>query len=411
MDALMKDFLEILRAALRGVKAAPDREITPAQWQQLFRMAEIHHILPLFYEAVFDIPTVPEIFRGMGRQQARSQVIWQTMRTNEFLALNRQLQAAGVRPLVVKGLICRSLYPKPDQRPSGDEDILILPEQFEVCHRVLTDWGLQTVQTEEEMGQSYEVPYRKEGSALYIELHKHLFPPESPAYGDLNRFFTDVHNRAVAEEIQGERVYTLCPTDHLLYLICHAFKHFLHSGFGIRQVCGIALYANRYGHRVDWAALLENCRAIRAEKFAAAIFRIGSKHLDFDPDRACFPESWRQIPVDERPMLEDLLAGGLYGDADLSRKHSSNITLEAVASEKQGRQRKGALAASLFPAPNKLEGRYPYLKKYPWLVPAAWCSRLISYAGETRKSRDNSAFQALKTGNDRIELMKQYDIL
>lgn len=32
-------------------------------------------------------------------------------------------------------------------------------------------------------------------------------------------------------------------SDHLFYLICHALKHFYHSGFGIRQVCDILLFA------------------------------------------------------------------------------------------------------------------------------------------------------------------------
>lgn len=49
----------------------------------------------------------------------------QTMRTNEFLELNKKLHAAGVRPLVVKGIICRNLYPQPDYRRFGDEDVLV----------------------------------------------------------------------------------------------------------------------------------------------------------------------------------------------------------------------------------------------------------------------------------------------
>lgn len=55
----------------------------------------------------------------------------QTMRTNEFLELNKKLQAAGVRPLVVKGIICRNLYPQPDYKQSGDGDVLVPAEQFE----------------------------------------------------------------------------------------------------------------------------------------------------------------------------------------------------------------------------------------------------------------------------------------
>ena len=408
MDATSKTFLDILKAALNNDQAAPNRQISTEEWQQLFRIAQIHQILPLFYQAVYELPSLTAPLGATVKQQVRYRVIRQAIQTGEFLELNRLLQKAGVRPLVVKGIICRNLYAKPDHRPSSDEDLLIPETQFETCHRVLTEFGMHA---EADSPDAYEIPYRKEGSPLYIELHKHLFPPESDAYGDLNRFFANVSDRAVAEEIQGNTVYALGPTDHLFYLICHAFKHFLHSGFGIRQVCDIILYANRYGTQVDWIRILRNCKVIQAEKFAAALFRIGSNYLVFDPDQAAYPAIWREIPVDEIPMLEDLLHSGLYGDATMSRRHSSSITLAAVAAQKQGKREKNAMLLSAFPPAEKLTGRYPYLKKHPYLVPIAWGSRLWEYAAETRRSRDNSAAEALKIGNDRIELMKLYGIL
>jgi hypothetical protein len=329
-------------------------------------------------------------------------VVLQTLRTGDFLELNDQLQAAGATPLVVKGVVCRSLYCQPDHRPSSDEDVLIRPEHMDTCHGVLTRFGMTT----EAEPNSYELPYRKADSPLYIELHKSLFPPEQEAYGDLNRFFADVHSRAVTLQIQGHRVYTMCPTDHLFYLVCHAFKHFLHSGFGIRQVCDIVLFARCYGGTVDWTQIAERCRAIRAEQFAAAIFAIGKNHLGVD-----VPDGWQQIPVDEMPLLLDLLSGGLYGDASMSRKHSSNITLDAVAAQKAGKKARGAFVASVFPSVSKLEGRYPYLKKCPYLLPVAWCSRLLQYGKESRATQDNNATDALKIGIQRVELMKLYGIL
>ena len=414
METTINTFLAILKAALVGKQADLDREILPDEWGKLFNMASIHNVLPMFYEAVYASPSLRQAelsFLPIIKRQVMQQVMIQTMRTSEFLALNQSLQAAGVRPLVVKGIICRSLYPKPDYRQSSDEDVLIPEAQFAVCHQVILDFGMHTAEDEEKVLTAYEIPYRKAGSPLFIELHKHLFPPESDAYGDMNHFFDGVFDRAIPEEIQGHTVYTMPPTDHLFYLICHSFKHFLHSGFGIRQVCDIILYANEYGSRIDWMQVLDHCREIRADKFAAALFRIGSNYLVFDPDKAAYPNAWRNIRVNEIPMLEDLLSAGVYGGADMSRKHSSSITLDAVAAQKQGRKAKNAVLTSAFPSAAKLEGRYPYLKKHPWLLPVAWCSRLLTYSKETRNSRNNNAADALKIGSERIELMKEYGIL
>ena len=413
MDATIKTFLLILKAALNNGQADLDMEISPDEWQKLFRLASIHKVLPLFYEAVYTNPSLMKVQPLMAsvKQHVMQQVVTQTMCTSEFLELNNRLQAAGIRPLVVKGIICRNLYWKPDHRPSGDEDVLIPPERFNLCHRVLTDFGMQTTTAPENISSAYEIPYRKAGCSLHIELHKHLFPPESEAYGDMNRFFDGVFDRAISENIQGKAVYTMAPTDHLFYLICHAFKHFLHSGFGIRQVCDIVLYANEYGNQIDWPGILKHCEAIRADKFAAALFQIGKNYLVFDPDKACYPNSWRAIHVDEIPMLEDLLSGGLYGDASMSRKHSSNITLDAVVAQKKGQRAKGAILATVFPAASQLEGKYPYLKKHPYLIPVAWGSRIWNFARESRNSRNNNASDALTIGNERLALMKIYGIL
>lgn len=411
MDAVNQAFLQILRAALLGQPAEP--ELSPPEWQQLLNMSQTHKVLPLVFEAVCACPSLqkaePSYLQAV-RRQAMQQVVLQILRTDEFLALNRRLRSAGITPVVVKGLVCRSLYPRPDHRPSSDEDILIPAGQFDSAHRILLEFGMQAAEDEQELTDAYEVPYRKEGSPLFIELHKQLFPPESEAYGDLNRFFDGIFDRACTETLQGEPVCTMAPTDHMFYLICHCFKHFLHSGFGLRQVCDIILYANRFGSRIDWEMLLANCRAIRADKFAAALFRIGQLYLTFDPESACFPHCWQSLRVDEAPMLAELLDAGIYGGSTTSRKHSSSITLEAVAAQKQGQKQKNSLLLSAFPPAKQLQGRYPYLKKWPVLLPAAWCHRLWHYAREVRQDR-NSASDALKMGQDRIRLLREYGIL
>ena len=206
-------------------------------------------------------------------------------------------------------------------------------------------------------------------------------------------------------------IRTMGYTDHLFYLICHSFKHFLHSGFGIRQVCDIILFANEYGDAIDWEKVLRQCREIHADLFAAALFAIGEKYLTFDPEKAHYPKVWQGICVDETDMLMDLLDSGIYGNANMSRKHSSNMTLDAVAADKNGKKAGNTVLKSLFPSAKKLEGRYPYLKKHPILLPIAWTDRILKYRKETVAGGDNAAADSVKIGNQRIELMKKYGII
>lgn len=409
MEKKNVDFLTILKAALHDESAELREALSREEWIQVIELAKIHDVLPLVYDAVYRLPVLQEsaVLASVKAEVIR-QVTIQTMKTEAFLALNRHLRSAGGQPLVVKGIICRSLYPKPDYRQSSDEDVLIPADTFDLHHRAMLSFGMQMSDPEMDAQAAYEVPYGKSGSPVYIELHKHLFPPQSEAYGDLNRFFEGVFDRAVEESIREETVLTMAPTDHLFYLICHSFKHFLHSGFGIRQVCDIVLFVNRYANRIDWEQVLENCRQIRAERFAVALLNIGEKYLGFALP-AAYPQCWRELEADEGPMLEDLLDSGIFGDADKGRKHSSTITLTAVEDQKQGKKRQNGVIKSLFPSAESIQGRYPYLKERPWLLPVAWGSRIIKYGSEMKNS--GNAADAVKIGNRRVELLKQYGIL
>ncbi|KIR02064.1 hypothetical protein P261_00878 [Lachnospiraceae bacterium TWA4] len=331
----------------------------------------------------------------------------QTIQTEDFLKLYQYLQANDLSPIIVKGLVCRNLYPNPDYRMSGDEDLWIPPTDYKKAHELLLAYGMELSDPNSNIEEDYEVPYGKKGSPLYIEVHKSLFPPHSDAYGDFNEYFHSDHTQTIS--IQGVNITTLTNTDHLFYLICHAFKHFLHSGFGIRQVCDIVLFANTYGQTINWQELLEKCQSIRADQFSAALFKIGQNYLTFDPVKACYPPCWSEIEIDERPLLYDLLDAGIFGDSSATRKHSSNMTLSAVSSTKQGKEKSHGVLASLFPPASALESRYPYVKDKKYLIPIAWLSRLWHYKKETKNSA--SLTESMKIGNQRIDLLKEYHII
>lgn len=414
MNQIDQWLLEALQASVTNKKVEWSEAIAPESWQELFKKAAIHQILPLVFEAVYTCPaaqsTDPVIFAPYKREMMK-QVALQMYKTEEFLQLYQQLEEQGLHPLIVKGIVCRQLYPNPDYRSSSDEDMLIAPEEFWKAHQALLEFGMVTGETEENLDKVYEVPYGKPGSPLYIELHKSLFPQESEAYGDWNRFFEQAYEESDRIEIRGTAVRTMNATMHLFYLICHAFKHFLHSGFGIRQVSDMVMFANAYGAEIDWEQILHQCQEIRADKFAAAVFKIGEKYLNFSIEDSGISQEWKQIEVEEMPLLEDLLDSGIYGDSNMSRKHSSNLTLDAVEAKKHGKKVTTNVWKSLFPGMQSMKGKYRYLEKYPWLLPVAYGMRIVKYARESKRMQGNKATESVKIGNQRIELLKKYEII
>ena len=80
-------FLAILKAALQGRQPELPSQISPEQWQDLFRLAQIHKVRPLVYEAVYHHPSLAgSALLRSAKQQVRHQVISQTLRTKEFLS-------------------------------------------------------------------------------------------------------------------------------------------------------------------------------------------------------------------------------------------------------------------------------------------------------------------------------------
>ncbi len=343
----------------------------------------------------------------------------QVMKTQEFYQLYEKLGKMGIRPVVTKGIICRSLYPNPDSRPSNDEDLWIPKQDAKKTHEALLACGMHLLE-DVNVEQAREIPYGRENSSFFVELHTDLFEPDSDAYGDWNFIFKDSMERTVDVTIEGHSLRTMEVTDHLLYLIFHALKHFLHSGVGIRQICDIAVFANHYGTKIDWERLLSSCRKVNGEKFAAAVFKIGEKYLNFDPKQAAYPGKWQDIQVDEEHLLEDLLGAGVYGNSSMSRIHSSNITLSAVSDDKSASHSDGAahsgvgkngLIRSLFPPADTMKDRYPYLQEKPYLLPKAWLNRIITYRRETKAGGNNSAVESLKIGKERVQLLREYGII
>lgn len=382
-------FLHIAKAAISG----GDLPAEKVDWPAIFTLANQQKLLPILFEAARKTPAAEEnaALFAVTKQQVIGQVLNQTVRSAEFSDLYHKLRSAGLHPIVVKGQLCSRLYPLKDHRISADDDLYIPDAEFMVCHEQLLANGLTTGTPTDELASADEVSYTKNDSPLYIELHRHLFDSAEDAHDELNHFFADL------KPVESDGLLAMPPHEHLLYLILHAYKHFVRSGIG--------LWARAYHAEIDWQRLHDQCASVHAATFAAAAFRIARDYLGIDFD---LPMPW-DASIDVEPLLHDTLCGGVYGSNDLTRLHSSTVTLNAVKASRTGE--KSSVLRTVFPKREYLERRYPYLKKRPYLLPVAWAQRLAHYASEKQSGADSSASGSIKLGKERIELMKRYGIM
>ena len=189
-------------------------------------------------------------------------------------------------------------------------------------------------------------------------------------------------------------------------MILHAYKHFIHSGFGIRQICDVGLWVKKYSDEIDWAVLYEQCREVHALKFAAAMLDVAKRQLEID---ISLPSEWNEIQVDGEPLLKDSLRAGIYGSSDQSRAHSASVTYNSVAAERKNKR--SSLLHTVLPGKKKLEKDYPILKKSAVFLPCVWCVRLWKYWKETKSDPDNQMTETLRIAKERKELLQYYEII
>lgn len=386
--------LALLKDAMRGVTPSPETTAllrACPDVEGLLKKAELHNILPLVGPLVLE--ALPEYADGGGlRSHIRKRAISQAMATGALCGICEELEARGIPYLVVKGGACRALYPRPEQRPSTDEDILVPPEYISAAEEILVSQGFAPGQRE---GQVLHFA----SPLLHVELHRYLTEEEV-----LEQEFQRAMEAPAWFSVDGKRLRTLPPQEHFLFLAVHFYKHFLTGGVGIRQAADMVLMARQPG--ICWPRVWSCLQELGIHRLICGVLEIGISYLGLAEEIPEIPPVLREMSPGPEPLLEDMLDAGVFGGSTMERKHSSLVTMGAA----QGKGEKSSLLGTVFPGEAQLSGRYPWLKGRPWLLPAAWGLRIGGYVREGGNLRKRASGSAT-LGKQRVALMGQYGLI
>lgn len=459
--------LDLLSVAM-GTKKEDMVDIHNADWNKLFSMAGSHNILPMIYESVYSLQSPANIqpdFVNRWRKIAVNSSINQLYRTEEFLQIYEKLNAAGIQAIVVKGIVCRNLYPNHYYRSSGDEDVYIKKSDFNQADSILLSSGFVKEKSRPgELLPQQVTTYNSSKYGVTIELHIDLFCPESELFGSMNTLFSNAFEESITMDIEGSTIRTLSHNMHVLFLILHSIKHFLAIGFGIRQLCDLVMYCNTYGKEVDWNGLWSKVTELGYDVFLMNLFDIGIRYLGLEQSMICYPKEYSVENIHSDALLEDIMEAGIFGKSTPGQSKSSFLTFDAIAKDrKQGAtarkqsesarkqsedgikqhedgRRQSELARkqsedgtkqyedgrkqseldrilivlrTLFPGQEFMRSHYPYCSKYSILLPIAWIHRMLLFAAEEKKPSKmfHKANRSFAIGQKRVELLKEYQII
>lgn len=409
MNKIYKDFFQLLRSSLKNETPFIEDNI---DWVEMLRLSSIHEVVPLIYKSAYKIQFFQQTdlnFTKYFKKTSMQIVYSQIQRSDRFLQIYKQFNEVGVKILVFKGIILRELYPIPEERISADEDLLIELKNLKQAIKILEDNNMERALSEGEEADVYHYFCRQTG--LHLELHIALFGDKSATNKKIEEIFSTVFQDADTININNIDVHTFSIDKHFLYIICHAIKHFVSCGTGIRQICDISMYINKYYEIINWNYIWKEITNMGYDTLLVNLLQIAIDYLELDENKVVYANDKNNYYINTDNLIEDIMDGGIYGTSTQARLNSANMSLDALNKESKSKIKSNI--AAIFPKSENLKMRYKYLEKYPALLPVAWTSRILTYSKE-RGSLSNvgaAAKETIEAGNRRIDLLKEYKLI
>ena len=209
-------------------------------------------------------------------------------------------QNNGIRTYVLKGAVVAECYPKPSHRPSVDMDCYLLPEK--------SDFDAWSLGNDLIKSQGYEVAFDYyKNSTFYlndltVENHQYFTPFRGNGrLAALEKWLQgQFKNGSTGSKIEGTELWRPPVMVTALFLIEHAYSHFLHEGLTWRMVLDWMMFSKKHKEEIDWALFDAKIDEFGFRKFYESYSRLGLYLIgEFQASRFKFQ--------DER-MLEDVWA-------------------------------------------------------------------------------------------------------
>lgn len=372
-------------------KAYDASDMTREEYEALFAFSLPHSLEPVVYGELSgseSFALLPEGERDEWRRYALTLAGATVRQEKTLLALLPRLEEDGIACAVAKGIVCRRLYPFPELRFSGDEDVFVRPDDYGRAKARLLSLGYREIS---------DGTFNDPGSSLRLELKGEGFLGEG--FRKTEEAMEASFDRL--KRVEGTDVMTFPPEISIAYLLCHMAKHFAASGFGIRQVCDLALFCKKYGETADWEyvfGLLDSCGITL---FAKNILAICRSELGYETENASFLRGMEGFSPDYGELLRDMSEGGIHGKSSPERVYSVPFVKAAE---------NGSFLRAVFPKYQYMKQKYPSLGKAPFLLPFYWIRRGTGYLFTERNERTSSLRTSADIAEKRKTLMRKYGI-
>lgn len=304
----MKDFfLQLIRL---GTGVAEKAVLPDAiDWPALKSLAERQGLLGVALDGIEKLPAERkpaklEILQWFGPVvQAESQSATQQKASADMAEL---FHKNAIRTYVLKGAVVAECYPNPAHRNSVDLDCFLLWDKdgsaaWSVGNEIIKAAGFD-VRLDYYKNSTFILP------GLMVENHRYLVPFRGNAQltsleALLQKMMREDRGK---ERIGGTCLYRPPVMVTALFLIEHAYSHFLHEGLTWRFVLDWMLFSRRHGDQIDWPSLSAFINEFGFRKFYDSFVRLGEFLLGnleesalTDADKMMLADVWADLDLHE----------------------------------------------------------------------------------------------------------------
>lgn len=334
-----EELLYLIRCVLRSEKPAASR-LEAMDLNIIKMLARDHSLDGMLAAALEQAGLSDEWTRDALGNAIRKVMILDQARVE----LVTRLEEAGIWYMPLKGVLLKDYYPSPGLRQMTDNDILFDASRTGDVKEIMLSLGYKLAP--DKVGLVHHDEYFRP-PVVNMEMHMSLFNHANP--DGLVRYFENVEERLLKKEGRFQRYFTT--EDFYLYILGHAYKHYVNRGTGLRILTDVFCFLEKDRDKLNWPRVQAAAEQIGFASFEASLRSLAFKL--FGPEPAPPTE-------EEKAMLLFMVSSGSYGNLESKVKGQTDGSFKSRMAYIKKR--------FIMPLPVVKEN-YPYFVEHKILLP------------------------------------------
>ena len=346
---------------LKGEKADKDR-ISKMDLESLYNASKRQSMAAIVGKALQDAGVQNEAFEQALAKSVRKNVLLK----RELKTITDSFEKNHIWYLPLKGCIMMDYYPSIGLRQMVDLDFFVDSSRILLIRSIMTELGYETVSFNR---GTHDIYHKK--PVYNIEIHRSLIP-EMKELSVIEEYYKNPAE--ILKATESKYAKELSKEDFYIYMIAHAYKHYVVGGTGIRSLMDIYVYLSKFGKSLDMIYVSKELKKLDINDFEETI-----KNLSFNLYNGS------RMSYEEKEMLKYIYSSGTYGNM----KHYWENRIKYHKGSKIN-----YLFKRIFITGEKVQRYYSFFYKYPVFMPLLWIYRILR-AIFVRRKRTKTELQFL----------------